>query len=309
MSHSGEQSDLEQIERRSRLEPIDRSQPPYPWQRATQLGACQLYWMPVSEFPVPFRQRQWLLQFYSRFSEQIATKHDAKAQTFLQMKALHPHLRDNFIKTAPEFSPIIGLSRNPFVPLPTIPDERYAEALQKGTIKYDHKALQPDYCYWFIHSEEQRQRELFFGQGGVTTLYIKPDPENVPPEIRIPPRAYKNPALRPLLEQNKEKLQRVTNGAFALKSPFLKNSKEIFGADLKEDPQYPGLLFIIPLLHTQLFFQATEEDIRKWFSLFDFYINESPKDKGILLATQYDIERDLTELVLKMKEDGLVYTE
>ncbi len=249
------------------------------------------------------------MQFCSRFSEAIAAKRGTKPQLFLQMKVIHPNLRDIFIKTAREFSPIIGLSRNPFVPLPALPDEKYAEALRKGEIEYDHKAIQPNYCYWFLYAEELRQRELFFGHGGLTTLYIKPDEENKPPEIKIPARAYKNPMLRPLLEQNKDKLQRVTDGAFALQSPFLKQSKQLLGEDLKEDPQYPGLLFIIPLLSSQLFFRATDEDFKKWFSLFDFYLHESPEDKGILLATAHDIEQELADMLEQMKEEGLSYPE
>jgi hypothetical protein len=309
MKQNDEQTLKAPSPRRSRLQPLDRQESLSPWRRASQLQSCQLYWMPVSEFPVPFRQRQWLLQFCSRFSEAIAAKRGTKPQLFLQMKVIHPNLRDIFIKTAREFSPIIGLSRNPFVPLPALPDEKYAEALRKGEIEYDHKAIQPNYCYWFLYAEELRQRELFFGHGGLTTLYIKPDEENKPPEIKIPARAYKNPMLRPLLEQNKDKLQRVTDGAFALQSPFLKQSKQLLGEDLKEDPQYPGLLFIIPLLSSQLFFRATDEDFKKWFSLFDFYLHESPEDKGILLATAHDIEQELADMLEQMKEEGLSYPE
>lgn len=296
-------------QRSSRLEPLDISARLLPWRRAWKLEACQLYWMPVESFPIPPRQQDWLLHFYTMFTAGIAAKHETKPSSFLQMKTIQPNLRDPFIKTAPKFSPIIGLGRKPYSAPPPLPDAKYAEDLQKGKIQYDHKAIQPDYCYWFLRNYSEEQWNLFLGHGGLTVAFSKPDPENKPPEIKIPQKAYKNPALRPLLEQHLPKLVATTEGAFALQSPFNKKSKELFGQDLKEDPQYPGLLFILPLLDTASFFQATQEMTKQWFSLFDFYLHESPSDRGILLATEKDIEGDLIALLQQMKDQGLNYLE
>jgi hypothetical protein len=261
--------------------------------------------MPVSSFPMPFRQRQWLLRFAQEFSSVIAEKRETLPQLFVQMKVIYPDLRDLFIKTAREFSPMFGLTRRPGAALPPVPDAKFAEDLQKGKIQYDHKTLQPDYCYWFLYPERERQRELFLGYGGLTTLYIKPDPGNQPPKIQIPKRVRQNEHFAPLLAGGS--LQRVLDGAFALKSPFLAKSKETFAADLNEDPQYPGLLFVIPLLEVGAFFQASADQIETWFSLFDFYLHESPRDRGILLATPHDIEGELIELLARLRNAGFVY--
>lgn len=288
--------------RRSRLEPLDCSAELLPWRRARELESCQLYWMPATSLPLPFRQRQWLLHFAQEFSSTIAAKRETLPQLFLQMKVIYPDLRDAFIQSSRQFCPMMGLSRRPGAPLPAIPDARYAEDLQKGKLAYDHKALQPDYCYWFVYPEHQKQRELFLGYGGLTTLYLRPDAGNKAPKVAIPKHIRQDErfALLPPAES----MQRVLDGAFALQSPFLAKSKEIFAADLKEDPQYPGLLFVIPLLETGAFFQASAEQIETWFSLFDFYLHESPGDRGILLATPHDIEDELIDLLARLRDAG-----
>jgi hypothetical protein len=306
---TGFQSDTAALEpeRRSRLESLDRSADLLPWRRAWELESCQLYWMPAASFPMPFRQRQWLLRFAQEFTSTIAAKCEVLPQLFLQMKIIHPDLRDLFIRTSRQFCPMMGLSRRPNSPLPAIPDEKYAQDLQKGKVQYDHKALQPDYCYWFVYPEREKQRELFLGYGGLTALYIRADAGNKPPKVEVPKHIRHDQRFATLPPP--EAMQRVLDGAFALKSPFLARSKEMFAADLKEDPQYPGLLFVIPLLEARAFFQASPEQIESWFSLFDFYLHESPGDRGILLATPHDIESELIDLLARLRDAGCVYQE
>ena len=275
-----------------------------PFLRAWKLSTCQLYWIPVSTTPVPFRQRQWLLEFITRF-DGIAKKYEVIPQTFLQMKVIQPNLRDDFIKSGRQLVPIIGLSRRPGQPMPPVPDKAYADDLAKGRIEYDPQSLQPDFSYWFTGGEQAEILPKFFGHGGITTLYMSSDENTKPPEIKIPPRAYKNPQIANLLKTNS--LDHINKVAYSLKSKFLKESKLAFGKDLVDEPQYPGLLFTLPLLGSTDFFDATPEDVDTWFSLFDFYLQESPRDKGLILATKHDIEEDLITLLHQMRDEKIIY--
>jgi len=94
----------------------------------------------------------------------------------------------------------------------------------------------------------------------------------------------------------------------SLQAPFLKQSKDLFATDLVDDPQYPGLLFALPLLGTKEFFSASPELLDSCFSLFTFYLRESPEDGGILLATQKDFEDDLTGLLEIMRGEEMDYS-
>ncbi len=276
-----------------------------PWVRAWQLETCQLYWLPVSETPMPFRQKQWLLEFLRRFAP-VAACREAQPQTFLQMKSIQPYFRDEFIRSSPSFAPIIGLSRRPGEGLPPMPDKAYADDLAKGRTQYDASSLQPDYTYWFTTGGQQELSAKFLGGGGLTALYLKDDPGSRAPKIEVPKAAYRNPGIAQLLQTHN--LDRVNQIGSALGSPFLKKSKLLFGADLKDEPQYPGLLFILPLLSSQDFFQAQPADIDNWFSLFEVYLGESPRDKGVILATRHDIEEELLILLQAMRDEEGAYS-
>ncbi len=292
-------------ERRTRLEEHDESARFRPWQRAWQLGTCQLYWMPVQAYPVPFRQRQWLLRFAEVLSAHLAEKHAITPEIFLQMKTIYPHLRDTFIKTSREFHPIFGLGRYPARALPPIPDEQYAEDLGKGRIQYDHKSLQPDYSYWFLTKKPSEQAQNFLGYGGLTMLFFVPADPEMPRPAKPNMACVRDPKMRALIESTD--LDAMMKPLQSLQAPFLKRSKEMFAADLVEDPQYPGLLFALPLLGSREFFAADEETVGEWFSLFDVYLRESPEDGGVLLATQKDFEEDLAKVLEIVRTEGLEY--
>lgn len=285
---------------RRRLTPTDRAKDLLPWVRAHGLKPCELYWVSAPVFPIPAVQRHWLLSFFRLFSATMARERGVSAEVFLQMKTIHPHLANTFIKTAPEFSPVFGLSRGPNEPLPALPDMEYVEDLQKGRRSYDANDGKPNYCYWFLNKAEDRQCELFLGYGGLTWVYVKPDPKQAAPEVRIPPRVLKKPGMRALIERHD--LQKILNSAYAMQSGFLSRSKEMFGVDLKNEPMFPGLPFILPLLNSTTFFSQQDEQICEWFSLFDIYVHESVEDGGVLLASREPIEDQVIELVRVLRE-------
>jgi hypothetical protein len=90
---------------------------------------------------------------------------------------------------------------------------------------------------------------------------------------------------------------------------FQEKSKSLLGVGLQDDPQFKGLRFVLPLLKASDFFSESEQEVEKWFQLFDVYVNESPPDKGILLASKLDLEDSLIDLLKTLKEEGLEYPE
>ena len=286
--------------RRSRLREPDETPRFHPWQRAWRLKEIQVYWIPVESFPMPFRQRQWHLRFMELLSERMKQEHSVAPEHFLQMKTIMPLYRDAFIKSSSAFHPIFGLGRFPGRALPAVPDEKYAEDLQKGRISYDHKALQPDYTYWFLEKRSRDQSEMFLGSGGFTTLFLTAG-EPPPAAPKIDTRGVRDPKLLALVENSD--LDAMMATTHALGSPFLKLSKEMFAADLADDPQFPGILYALPLLGSQDFFAAKPETLEQWFSLFTVYLRESPEDKGCLLATSKDIELVLDEVLDVLKSE------
>jgi hypothetical protein len=293
--------------RDQRLTPAEDGAELLPWRRAHVLTRCFLYWAPVDTFPVPTRQKEWLGAFFDRFTQLLDQKSHIRAEVFLQVKTVYPDLLDQFLEVARELTPIMGLSRRPRVDPPPIPTLEDLQPIADGTKKFDYRDYMADYCYWFLSKPNKRGRDLFFGNGGMTILFFKPDPQTVPPQLPIPPKIRTAPGFQELFQ--KIDLERLTARAFSLREGFLKKSVELFKGGLEGNVQFRGVPFIIPVLGSENFFQEPAEVCEQWFQLFDVYINESPADRGIVMATTIDLEDDLRDLLLQMKQEGLVYPE
>ncbi|MFZ0731909.1 MAG: hypothetical protein WAM79_06265 [Candidatus Sulfotelmatobacter sp.] len=286
-----------------RLTPIDRDADLYPWRRAHGLTWCFLYWIPVASFPVPTSQRHWLMIFLDRISSLLATQFDLRSEVFLQYKVLYPNLMKIFVNSAVDFGPLPGLGRKPGSQIPPPITEQDIQDMMDGK-KYDFNEWVADYSYWFVNKSAKKQRELFLGYGGMTTIFLKADPKTKPPVIPF------SPAIRnyfPIFQ--KFDVDGLVGHTFALMDGFQEKSKKLFGDGLEEEGQLRGIRFILPLLSTQHFFSQHEEAREKWFQLFDVYINESPADQGILLASKIDLEQHLIALTKRMREENLEYQE
>ena len=294
--------------KRSRLEPLqERSL--NPWRKAEGEPGCHLYWMPYS-YPSSYARRQWALRFLTHLRQRVMEASEALPHLFLQMKVIYPELSDVFIRSSTEFAPVMGLSRRRGAAMPKLPDAEYIEALQKGKVAYDHKAMQPDYCYWFLQDEVERQTELFFGYGGLALLFARPQASGLPSQMpTIPSGVAKHPQFAPLLQGDAMgKMMRMLQ---RMSSPIFEQSKLVFGKGLEEDLSFRGLKFIVPLLQSSDFFAAAPAEVAEWFTVFDVAMAECPADRGLLLASKEDLPLDslLAEILTGMEDAGDEYPE
>jgi len=286
-----------------RLTPADRSPEFAPWRRAQELTRCSLYWMPVGGFPVPLAQRVWLLQFLERLASTMSEQFALRREVFLQFKTV-PELMDTFLRNAQGFQPIVGLSRRPGAAIARVPDAATLTRMFESGKEIKFNEIAPDYCYWFLRKAGAKQLEAFWGHGGVSIIFTKPDPATAPPPLPF------SAAFRKKWKGIEESgVDGLWEAAFALKDGFQAKSKVLFGTGLEDEPQYPGLSFILPLLQSSDFFNQLEQESAKWFQLFDVYLRESPQDSGILFASKTDLDDTLIELLAKMRADGFTYPE
>jgi len=281
-----------------------------------------LYWIGVQKFPVPNGQRAWLLKFVARLAEHLQQTAGLRHELFLQARALSRSLRDTFVNKSMDWMPMTGLSRAPNAPMPSPPSAVDIKALQEGKKKFDANEYMPGYSYWLLDDSFQVQMEALFGGGATTVLFLKPDAKAQPPKLAFPKELFQNPMFagadpnsaiplpsfvreNPLMRQLN--VEAKINAAFKLQDEFLAKSKTIFGAGLEGSPGFLGFAFIVPSLESKDFFQQPEQDVKKWFELFDVYLHESTADQGILLAAREDIDGALIEIIQKMKEEGLEY--
>ena len=276
-----------------------------PFVRATTVIDCSIYWLPVSQFPMLPRQREWILEFHKRLGTHLAQTRKLRQEMFLQFKSLYPDLLNSFTATSGDHMPMTGASLTPGEVPPELPDfesvKKQVEAAGKNGKPLDVNQWMPDVLHWFLLKKPERQRELFFGRGGMFTLYLAPDPETVAPVIEVPRYMRTHPAYS-------DSMQGEINAAYSLRDKFLKQSKEAFGEPFRGDASYKGLMFVLPLFTSASLVQATPEQREAWFAIFDGYLIESKVDTGLVLALKEpQFDEELMILLERMEADGHVY--
>jgi hypothetical protein len=311
-----------------------------PWRWAESMRSCSLFWIPVKLGLIPKSQREWLLIFFTRLSRHLSETKGLETEHFMQMQVIEEEkgLRETFLHAMMQESPRLGrcwLPRGkPTVPPSDQELKQFAEK-KKEFRPFDHA---PRQAWWFLCRDGEALREHYVGYGGFTAFLLKPEKEEMPPvptvnaQLIIPKFLRAEPRLKLLLEDfdpNKkrhipavvrnhpamkqlfrifdpDKVHEQTN---VLMSPFREQTKEIFGAWLPRDLEYEGILFVLPRLASQDFFAHTDPEIRRWFEVFDVYINESTEDEGIVMACKNDLTSLIASIVEQMRREGYRYWE
>jgi hypothetical protein len=285
---------------RIRLEPIQEYSL-LPIRKSNELTGCALYWIPVSDVPVYGRERNWLLRFFDELHTELTKENKLRQESFLQMKLSAPmgYVKDTLHKHQTKLVPLMGLGRRPHGNLPPIPTADDLEPILKGKAKFDFNEHVADYMFWFLARDERWKRELFLGHGGYTMIYLPPDPETIPPAIPDYPAIREMPVFKHFDADS------IWEATYLLGDAFREKSKQVFGKGLEEEPAFDGLTFIIPYWRARDFLNAEADEFAEWFTVFDVFIAESPDDSGILIAAKDDLDLVLTEILQRMRQDGM----
>ncbi len=302
------QADLNTPSKPGRLQPIAELSL-HPFVRATEIEDCSLYWMPVDSFPMNNMQRTWLLTFHQRLALHLQQKYKLREEVFLHFKCIYPDLVSRFGETSLDFVPMMGAAITPGTSQPKPIDmqslkEQVGQASKNGTLLNTQQWM-PDLLYWFSGKKPVEQKQAFYGQGGMMSLFLAPDPETAPPDIYLPLLVRTSPGF---IGSGAEKMQSEVARAYSLRDAFLNKSKEVFGAPLREQASYKGMLFILPFFTAATLTSVSAELRKVWFDVFEGYFIESPVDEGVLLMLKKpDFDEELGLLMEKMREDGHVY--
>lgn len=313
-----------------------------PWRWAESMRSCSLFWIPVKLGSIPDGQKEWLLEFFSRLSAHLSESSGLQGEYFMQMQVVDEDesLRKSFLNAVTKESPILGRCWLPRGKQPIPASDQEVELLaNKKKAFHPYEYTQPQ-AWWFLSRNAEGLRERYLGYGGFTAFFLKPDQEEelvaAPPAMNVPmiiPKFLRNdPGLKMLLADfNPQKpnqmpgflrnhramkpmfstfeVDTVREKNRALMSPFRELSKSIFGAGLPRDLEYEGILFVLPRLASQDFFMHTDQQIRRWFEVFDVYVNESPEDEGIILACKDNMAPVVASIVSEMRGKGYRYWE
>ena len=141
-------------------------------------------------------------------------------------------------------------------------------------------------------------RKEFFASGGVSLLFLPPVDSPLG-RLKVPPVARK---MVPGID-----VDSIIGQLQALANPFQKKSKELYGQPYEDQLGYEGWLFLYPLLRATHFFSLPEQEISKLFELAPIYVNESPEDGGILIASKDDLRPVLNAAVRQLEDKNMPF--
>jgi len=289
---------------RRRLSDVKTSRHLLPFVRASAIEDISLYWLPISEFPIRFRQREWILQLLESLDEELK-KRKQTVENFLQLKYTRTELNDRFVNTMLDYRPVTGILVAPGEQLPKPPTSLEVKKLTEshgpdGTINLNH--LAPDYCAWFAGSQHSEQRRDFLGVGGMLMIWLDEGQEPSPLQFDVPRVLRTHPAMQGV------DFEVQMRSGMRLQHPFLKRSREIFAAHLPDGPAKRHSLFVLPRLRGAHFIDATPELRETWFQIFSAYCIESEVDKGILFAFKdSNFDACLIAILTALREKGQDY--
>jgi len=280
----------------------------HPWRRAKNLADCCLFFLPVGGFPIASLQREWLLEFLQRLVGSVRNMLGLRLEQFINVSAVYPLRHSEFVSASRQMKPLPGICWRPGATPRQTTVEEDLQAIQDGKKKFELSDYTADQCYWFISKSDKEQRDLFFGLGGLTLMFMKPDPNTQPPDFPFPlAKLQSSPIYGEIIKQFNP--VEMLAEAYSLQDAFLPQSKTLFADRFSQVPGSDRAKFILPLLSSQDFFTSTAEERNKWFDLFGVYITESPVDAGILLAACSDVQELLASVMQSMTDAGLDYPE
>ncbi|WP_446743876.1 hypothetical protein [Silvibacterium acidisoli] len=312
-----------------------------PLRQASALQSFSLFWMPARFDPMPDAQREWLILFLQRFEQGLSSLKLEKLH-FLHSRVLRKNeeLQKTFHKKLHRYGPIPGPSRslNQAAPVKLTP-----EVMKRFAFNRKNPSIEPFMTETAFRLKKDLAGDftrIFMGYGGATLIFSGSSSEEMLPQTPAPPlqnvtipkflRKYSmlqtftedfdpaapgrmpawlrnHPSMRPLKEELGVNLEADRTSKRV--DTFGRKSRELFGADLKGSAGYEGLAFVLPRLTTQDFLSRGEDEILKWFEVFDVYIRESPEDEGFVIASKHDLRPVFREALETMREDGYVYWE
>jgi hypothetical protein len=258
--------------RRRRLESVEI----YPFHRSAKIQTISTYWIGGFPYPMPFQVRQWFLGFVTLLKAALAER-GLRQENFLRFRIVAEQKTERFLQTSLDYEPLAGYAIPPdgtTVKPPTTAE--IEKAIKNGGFKLQDWV--GDYTYWFLKKQDERQRQDFFGLGGMMLLWLKYDEKTRPPKVDMPAPAQS------YLDEHGHNMAEVLQELYALQDGFLARSKAVFGHALQDDPSYAGIPFVLPLLQARHFMEASAETLATWFEVFDGYLIESREDAGVLLA-------------------------
>lgn len=271
-----------------------RDNPLKPWIRAEGETRFGLYWAGVSTTPWREQEKRWFSRFLLLFI-QAAADDGLLPCFFLETRAIHQYCLKRFLRESLEYRVMTVLSRRPWEPLPEELPAEEAEALRRQEKPFALENYLYGLARWFRNFPAEKVIPSYCGLGGVTMLFVLPDPDTAPPPLDFPPGVKKSPHFREVFARGNpvDDLKYL----LLLRHKGLAALKQAFGRGVEDSLMYRSVPVLIPRLRSQDFFSLDEPVLDALFGASPIYLAESPEEQGIVIASSKPIDDRLASLV------------
>jgi len=251
-----------------------------PWVRAEALDWPDLYWTPMSGFPVRAVEREWLTEFLSTLAGDLAQ--DGLAPLcFLEAAVLQGPLEQAFLAEARDLTPLPGFCRHPWDEPPGVPPAEVTDRIRNQQQPFSWDVFARGHAYWVDPPDFRSFCLRFGGYGGLIVLFAAA-PQAEDPFAAIPPALFENPFVRQMtrgidIRREMRQMQRMQDPRMAAVKPVLARGWE-GRVDVDK------IFFLIPKLKSLDYFSVERPVLESVMQTFPVCFFESPPDEGVLLA-------------------------
>jgi hypothetical protein len=226
-----------------------------------------LYWLPAS-----FNNRRdsradpRFLDLFERFIMLFAKEDGLRPYTFFDSQLIHPHLTEHFVLHAMDYLPLGAIGYFPGSEPTRFPNYDDATQIDAGAMYQKLKEKQQDFNMHDVFPNAPKSLQFIVGDHDM--------------------------ARRELMGRGGYSfaLSKMSHAEFSAvtKQRMMENT---------QDPIMMEIPMVIPILSASSFTMAPVEHVAAWFKLLEFYVAESPVDKGILVASNRCLDEELAEYV------------
>jgi hypothetical protein len=225
-----------------------------PIQKVHELQAGHVYLLPVSAYPLPAAEAQWVRTFSEKLIAEIKKdRPNLRMEVIIRQGGIYTGLLDHFVENASRWMPEQGLAIIPHRPPPHIPTQEEMENIDPRSLGAGDRPPAFDFMPELIFriNNSGGREEAFRIMGGHSALHVF------------------------LTEVNE--------------SDLISNWKEVFGATVRERI-FRAMPLFVPLFGIRSFSGVPEEKIISWLASLDLYIGESLEDNGIVIVSGNNID-------------------
>lgn len=235
-----------------------------PIRKVIECPAGNVYLLPVSKYPIPSGESEWVRNFSEKLIADIRAdlgrdKPNLRLEVIIRQGGIYTGLLERFVDNAPSWLPEQGLAIIPHRPPPHLPTKEEVENIDPRSIGADDGPPVLEIAPELIFRIGAAGRaEAFETMGGHSALHVF------------------------LTDTDESNLRAVW--------------KRVFGANVTERI-FRAMPLYVPLFGVRSFLDVTEEKLNSWLSSFDLYVGESLEDRGVIIFARDNIDTFLDSIL------------